>query len=106
MKIITVSTPVFEWNDKTYIIETQRFKSRKPFKRIQQEVDNKEKNGMTHCFFFSTTNSALEKNMDEVEDTDGVTTVRWCFDKIDTSERKLGKVVSGIAKMLRGDEES
>jgi hypothetical protein len=101
MKIITVDKPVFKWNDRAYVAETQRLGSKTPFREIQKEINKQESNGMTHCFIYSITNSPTERIMDETDELIPGLMIRWYFTKIDNTEHNLGKNVSRIEEMLR-----
>lgn len=104
MKIITVKTPAFKWNDGVYQVYTQKIESENPFEKIQEIINQKEKDGDTHCFILSISNAIHEID----GDTDDVETspflIRWAFAKIEpTDEIKLGRNLKIIEKILRGE---
>ena len=104
MKIITVDKPIFKWNDEPYIIvETQILKGKNPFYSIHKIIKEKEKEGCTHCFIYSITNSPAENKYDACEESElpGVLYVRWMFVKINNDEPKLGRNIKKIEKILR-----
>ena len=105
MKIITVRKPAFTWNDKAYIVQTQKLPNDDVFEEMQKIYTQKEEEGYTRCFLFNITNSSNFDNRDyPEEDKKAPTIIRWTFIKSNPSENiVLGKTMKKIEKILRGD---
>lgn len=103
MKIITVKKPIFEWNDKAYIVETQRLTQKNPFSYIQKEINRRGKEGMTHCFIYNISSVPENRDSDWVDAEVAGLFIRWIFAKVDNSEPKLGKNLKKIEKILRDE---
>lgn len=104
MKIITVKTPAFKWNDGVYQVSTQKIENENPFEKIQEIINQKEKDGNTHCFIFSISSAIheIDGDSDDVENSPFL--IRWAFAKIEpTEEIKLGRNLKAIEKILRGE---
>lgn len=107
MKIVTVTTPAFPWNDKAYVVQTRVLKYKNPLKDFADIILKKEEAGFTHCFIYSMNNTPDSKR-DVWTHVDGADSypffVRWCFQKIEPiDETVLGENAKKIETILRGD---
>lgn len=109
MKIITVKSPIFKWNDEPYSVITRILKKENPFLDIQDWIDRESKRGYTHCFIYSITNSPAEIKCDEDYNVDDTPLfIRWKFVKIEEpDEPRLGKRLTKISNILNNiDDET
>lgn len=107
MKIVTVTTSAFPWNDKAYVVQTRVLKYKNPLKDFAEIIKLKEEAGFTHCFIYSMNNTPDSKR-DTWNEVDGEDPypffVRWCFATIEKpDEMVLGENAKKIETILRGD---
>lgn len=104
MKIISVNTPAFKWNDKVYAVKTQKLEScENPFNQMQKILHKKEAEGYTHCFIFWMSSNPHEIERDSYDDIENIPLlVKWKFAKIEiNNEIKLGSNIKRIEAILR-----
>jgi len=76
MKIITVYSPVFEYNGVDYSVESEIFTE---FSKLDELIQKKENKGATHCFIYNICNLHNGKLITAVGGKPILNFIRWKF---------------------------